>query len=71
MRYQFLLHDGFIYRRPPPKEPGDSDSVLATDIWDGTRWRRVHVNIASEPAVYGRELSEHEAQNFLGDEWQP
>lgn len=67
MAYQFLQHDGFVYRRPRPR---DHFKIKGIEIWDGTKWKPApSVDIAMQPVFYGSEVTEDEAKKVSGGTW--
>lgn len=69
MAYQYLQHDGFIYRRPPPPETShmDPDNWKHIQLWDGSDWvKPITSDIRIQPLVYGSVVSEADVKKMLG-----
>jgi hypothetical protein len=72
MAYQFLVHDGFVYRRPQPPDDDwfDAANTRNVEIWNGHTWMKpITVEIAMDPIYYGHAITEDAAKKRLGQSW--
>lgn len=70
MTYQYLQHDGFVYRRPVPPEDNFFDVKRwgEIEIWNGRAWQKPITNdIAMQPIYYGSEITAEDARAYTGE----
>ena len=68
MTYQFLEHDGFVYRRPEPPEDDhyDQPNWKRIEVWDGEKWKPLPtVDFRMQPVYYGSVVTEAEAMKMV------
>lgn len=68
MAYQFLRHDGFVYRRPEPPEDDflDQDNLDRVEVWNGTEWHALPTyDFRMMPVFYGSVVPEAVAMKMV------